>query len=80
MVAIDRASRFSALPQPLQVAYVRAWEAYRQEFGVPRGSWQVGSRRSKETCSGLALPFNNYGATLEQLGSAAHAGRIRDSH
>ncbi len=38
-------------PQPLQVAYVRAWEAYRYEFGVPRGSWQVGSRRGDQTPS-----------------------------
>ena len=51
VVAVERSARFAALPQPLQVAYVRAWEAYRYEFGVPRGSWQVGSRRRDQTPS-----------------------------
>ena len=49
MVAMERAARFAAMPQPLQVAYVRAWEAYRHEFGVPRGSWQVGSRHGAQS-------------------------------
>ena len=49
VVAVERSARFAALPQPLQVAYVRAWEAYRYEFGVPRGSWQVGSRRRDQS-------------------------------
>jgi len=43
-VAMERAVRFAALPQPLQVAYARAWEAYRRDFDVPRGSWQISAR------------------------------------
>ena len=42
IVAMERAARFAALPQPLQVAYVRAWEGYRRQFDVPRGTWQFG--------------------------------------
>ena len=47
-VAAERAARFAALPQPLQVAYVRAWEAYRRDFDVPRGTWQVWARGSEQ--------------------------------
>jgi len=53
LVAMERSARFAALPQPLQVAYVRAWEAYRRDFGVPRGSWQVGQRHSDQIPSTL---------------------------
>lgn len=45
MIASERAVRFASIPLPRQVAAVRAWEAYRREFGVPRGSWQIGDRR-----------------------------------
>jgi len=45
MFASERAVRFASIPLPRQVAAVRAWEAYRREFGVPRGSWQIGDRR-----------------------------------
>lgn len=49
LVVVERAARFAALPQPLQVAYVRAWEAYRHDFDVPRGTWQVRSRRGEQS-------------------------------
>jgi len=42
MVAMERAARFAALPRPLQVAYVQAWEGHRRQFDVPRGTWQIG--------------------------------------
>ena len=45
MIAAERAVRFATLPSPGQVAAVRAWEAYRRDFGIPRGSWQIGDRR-----------------------------------
>lgn len=47
LVASERALRFAQLPQPQQVALVRAWEAHRHQFGIPRGSWQIGSRQPK---------------------------------
>ena len=42
LVAMERAARFAALPRPLQVAYVQAWEGHRRQFSIPRGTWQIG--------------------------------------
>lgn len=55
IVAMERAARFAALPRPVQVAYVQAWEGHRPQLDVPRRT----ARRPVRTASWLATCFQH---------------------
>jgi len=73
-VASERALRFARLPHPYQVALVRAWEAHRHRFGIPRGSWQIGAGSSVDGESAHGERLSTRAAALSLEKGTPHIG------